>query len=108
MPVRSIITSPANGAKFAAGTKELKLRGASWAGDLTVKAVDVSTDFGATWQRAKLEKPKNKYDWQRWTHTLKLTGDGYFEIWTRETDEKSTLQPQQAGIWNPQDYGRIA
>ena len=37
-----------------AGTKELKLRGASWAGDLTVKQVDVSTDFGATWQRAKL------------------------------------------------------
>ena len=38
MPVRSIITNPANGAKFAAGTKELKLRGASWAGDLTVQA----------------------------------------------------------------------
>ena len=55
MPVRSIITSPANGAKFAAGTKELKLRGASWAGDLTVKQVDVSTDFGASWQRATLE-----------------------------------------------------
>ena len=72
MPVRSIITSPANGAKFAAGTKELKLRGASWAGDLTVKQVDVSTDFGATWQRTKLEKPKNKYDWQRWTATVKL------------------------------------
>ena len=70
MPVRSIITNPANGAKFAAGTKELKLRGASWAGDLTVKQVDVSTDFGASWQRANLEKPKNKYDWQRWTATL--------------------------------------
>ncbi|MDO8874535.1 MAG: sulfite oxidase, partial [Pseudolabrys sp.] len=59
MPVRSIITNPANGAKLAAGTKEIKLRGASWAGDLTVKQVDVSTDFGASWQRANLEKPKN-------------------------------------------------
>ncbi len=37
MPVRSIITSPANGAKLAAGTKEVKLRGAAWAGDLTVR-----------------------------------------------------------------------
>ena len=45
MPVRSIITSPANGAKIAAGTKELQLRGASWAGDLTVKQVDISTRF---------------------------------------------------------------
>ena len=72
MPVRSIITSPANGAKIAAGTKELKLRGASWAGDLTVKQVDISTDFGATWQKTTLGKPKNKFDWQRWTATVKL------------------------------------
>lgn len=105
MPVRSIITNPANGAKFAAGTKELKLRGASWAGDLTVKQVDVSTDFGASWQRANLEKPKNKFDWQRWTATLKLPTDGYFEIWTRATDSKGAMQPHLAGFWNPQGYG---
>jgi hypothetical protein len=105
MPVRSIITSPANGAKLAAGTKELKLRGASWAGDLTVKHVDVSTDFGATWQRTKLGKPKNKYDWQRWTADVKLPSDGYFEIWTRATDSGGTMQPHQAGFWNPQGYG---
>jgi sulfite oxidase len=105
MPVRSIITSPANGTKIAAGTKELKLRGASWAGDLTVKQVDISTDFGASWQRATLEKPKNKYDWQRWTATLKLPSDGYFEIWTRATDSKGVMQPHQAGLWNPQGYG---
>ena len=36
MPVRSIITNPANGAKLAAGTRDLKLRGAAWAGDFTV------------------------------------------------------------------------
>jgi sulfite oxidase len=105
MPVRSIITSPANGTKLAAGTKELKLRGASWAGDLTVKHVDVSTDFGATWQRTRLGKPKNKYDWQRWTADLKLPSDGYFEIWTRATDSSGTMQPHQAGFWNPQGYG---
>ena len=28
-------------------------------------------------------KPKNKYDWQRWTATVKLPSDGYYEIWTR-------------------------
>jgi sulfite oxidase len=105
MPVRSIITNPANGAKLAAGTKELKLRGASWAGDLTVKQVDISIDSGATWQRANLEKPKNKYDWQRWTANLKLPSDGYFEIWTRATDSKGVMQPHQAGLWNPQGYG---
>src|SRR5262245_22250787 len=32
MPVRSIITSPANGTKLAAGAREVELRGAAWAG----------------------------------------------------------------------------
>ena len=105
MPVRSIITSPADGAKIAAGTREVKLRGASWAGDLEVREVDVSTDYGATWHRAKLGKPTNKYDWQRWTATVKLPSDGYYEIWTRATDSRGVAQPHVAGNWNPQGYG---
>jgi len=105
MPVRSIITIPANGAKLAAGTKDVKLRGAAWAGDLTVKQVDVSVDFGANWTRAKVANPKNKYDWQRWTASVNLPSDGYFEIWTRATDSKGTMQPHVAGLWNPQGYG---
>jgi DMSO/TMAO reductase YedYZ molybdopterin-dependent catalytic subunit len=105
MPVRSLITSPANGAKLPAGTREVKLRGAAWAGDNTVRRVDVSIDFGATWRPAKLSKPKNRFDWQRWTATLKLPSDGYFEIWTRGTDSKGAMQPHQAGFWNPQGYG---
>ena len=72
MPVRSIITSPANGTKLPAGTREVKLRGASWAGDFTVRRVDISTDYGATWHSTKLEKGKNQYDWQRWTGSVKL------------------------------------
>jgi DMSO/TMAO reductase YedYZ molybdopterin-dependent catalytic subunit len=105
MPVRSIITNPADGTKLAAGTREVKLRGASWAGDFDVKQVDVSTDYGATWQRAQLAKPKNKYDWQRWTATVKLPSDGYYEIWTRGTDSRGVSQPHVAGFWNPQGYG---
>jgi sulfite oxidase len=105
MPVRSIITNPANGTKLAAGTKELKLRGASWAGDHTVKGVDVSIDFGASWQKANLAQPKNRYDWQRWTATIKLPSDGYYEVWARATDSRGKSQPHIAGDWNPQGYG---
>jgi DMSO/TMAO reductase YedYZ molybdopterin-dependent catalytic subunit len=105
MPVRSIITSPANGAKLPAGTKDIQLRGAAWAGDHTVRDVHVSIDFGATWQKVNIAKPKNKYDWQRWTATLKLPSDGYYEIWTRGTDSRGLMQPHLAGFWNPQGYG---
>jgi sulfite oxidase len=105
MPVRGIITSPANGTKLAAGTRELKLRGAAWAGDLEVRRVDLSTDYGATWKQANLSKPKNRYDWQRWTATLKLPSDGYYEVWVRATDSSGKSQPHVAGNWNPQGYG---
>jgi DMSO/TMAO reductase YedYZ molybdopterin-dependent catalytic subunit len=105
MPVRSIITSPANGVSFGKEVREVKLRGAAWAGDLTVRQVDVSIDYGATWQTAQLEGPKNPYDWQRWTATARLPSEGYYEIWTRATDSKGIMQPHTAGNWNPQGYG---
>ena len=105
MPVRSIISNPANGTKHAAGTRGLNLRGAAWAGDYTVRQVDVSIDYGATWQRMNVSKPKNPYDWQRWTGAVKLPSDGYFEIWTRATDSRGIMQPHVAGNWNPQGYG---
>jgi hypothetical protein len=103
--VRSIITSPMNGTSFGKDVREVKLRGAAWAGDLTVRRVDVSIDFGATWKQAKLSAPKNPYDWQRWTATVKLPSEGYYEIWTRATDSRGVMQPHVAGNWNPQGYG---
>jgi DMSO/TMAO reductase YedYZ molybdopterin-dependent catalytic subunit len=105
MPVRAIITDPANGTKLAPGTREIALRGAAWAGDLTVKAVHVSTDFGATWQPAEVGKPRNRFDWQRWTARIKLPSDGYFEVWARGTDSEDRMQPHAAPNWNPQGYG---
>jgi hypothetical protein len=53
----------------------------------------------------KLGQAEDKYDWQRWTATVKLPSDGYFEIWARATDSKGAMQPHQAGFWNPQGYG---
>jgi sulfite oxidase len=105
MPVRSIITSPASGAKLPAGTREVGLRGAAWAGDQTVARVDISIDYGATWRPTALQPPKNRFDWQRWTAVVRLPSDGYFEIWSRATDSNGVMQPHAAGNWNPQGYG---
>jgi DMSO/TMAO reductase YedYZ molybdopterin-dependent catalytic subunit len=105
MPVRSIITNPANGTKLPAGSREVALRGASWAGDYTVKQVDVSIDYGATWQAVQLQQPKNPYDWQRWTALVRFPSEGYYEIWSRATDSRGVMQPHVVGNWNPQGYG---
>ncbi|MFN3938851.1 MAG: sulfite oxidase [Gemmobacter sp.] len=105
MPVRSIVSSPANGTRLPAGTRQIALRGAAWNGDSGIAAVHVSTDFGATWHATRLEEPRNRYDWRRWTAEIAVPTDGYYEIWSRATDETGTMQPHVAGNWNPQGYG---
>lgn len=105
MPVRGIVTNPANGTKLAAGTRDVGVRGAAWAGEVDVARVDISIDFGATWQPVTLAPPKNRYDWRRWTGSVKLPSDGYYEIWLRATDSEGKAQPHIAGSWNPQGYG---
>ena len=105
LPVRSIITSPADGTRLPAGSRTLDVRGAAWAGELSVRAVDLSLDHGATWQRTTLGEQRNPYDWQRWTATVALPSDGYFEICARATDSNGTMQPYAVGSWNPGGYG---
>ena len=105
MPVRSVITSPGNGGKFAAGTRDIALRGAAWAGDNVVETVDVSIDYGSSWKPAKITPPRNRYDWQRWSAAAKLPSDGYYEVWVRATDNRGNRQPHITGNWNPQGYG---
>lgn len=105
MPVRSIISRPADEARFAAGTRVVDLRGAAWAGDHTVARVDLSIDGGATWQAADLAPLRNSHDWQRWTASLTFPSDGYFEILARATDSRGVMQPYKVANWNPHGYG---
>lgn len=101
MPVKSLITSPAGGAQ--SGKRSFDVRGHAWAGDTTIDAVDISYDFGATWQKATLDRPSNKGAWQQWRTTVDLPEAGYYEIWARATDANGRMQPF-AIDWNPKGY----
>ncbi len=103
MPVKSIVTFPRTGENREAG-KPFEVRGKAWAGDLKVKKMQVSIDFGATWQDAKLEKPVNKLAWQKWSATVSLPIDGYYEVWARATDSNGKAQPMVLPGWNPRGY----
>jgi DMSO/TMAO reductase YedYZ molybdopterin-dependent catalytic subunit len=105
MPVRSIISSPANGTTFPAETRKLSLRGAAWNGERGVAATHVSIDFGATWREVVMAAPRNRFDWCRWTADIDVPSDGYYEIWSRATDSDGNMQTHVAGNWNPQGYG---
>jgi hypothetical protein len=103
--VRSILSSHAHGTRLPAGTRTLDLRGAAWAGDLTVRAQHVSVDFGQTWQEMQLSAPANRHAWQRWQGRVTLPSDGYYELWYRATDSQGRMQPHAPANWNPQGYG---
>ncbi|MBF9233016.1 sulfite oxidase [Microvirga alba] len=105
MPVRSIISTPADGSVYPAGTRAITVRGAAWAGDDAVARVDLSVDGGTTWIAAAMQPPRNRYDWVRWTATLRLPGDGYYEISARATDAQGRAQPVRPTNWNPNGYG---
>jgi len=103
MPVKSLITYPKSGVLVEVGSK-FEVRGHAWAGDLGVKEVFVSIDFGATWQKANLKKAPNKNAWQRFSTTVSLPKKGYYEIWARAVDSKGISQPMVLPGWNPRGY----
>ena len=103
MPVKSVITSPKSGAILDKG-RTLELRGHAWAGDLSVKRMEVSIDFGASWQAADLKPAHNRLAWQRWTANVKFPETGYYEVWARATDSSGRSQPMVVPGWNPKGY----
>ena len=101
MPVKSLITTPRTG--LSINGRSLTVAGHAWAGDNEVARVDVSIDFGASWQQAVLGRPANRYAWQRWSAKLEFPQRGYYEVWARATDDKGVSQPF-AVAWNPKGY----
>ncbi len=103
MPVKSLITRPKTGLETALGAP-LAVRGHAWAGDRAVGAVDVSIDFGASWQRAQLAAAANAGSWQTWNTEVSFPQTGYYEIWARATDDAGLMQPMVVPGWNPRGY----
>lgn len=100
MPVKSLITFPANAAEIG---RETQVRGHAWSGDRRIDRLDISIDFGATWQQAELDAPANDGAWQNWRSNVKFPQAGYYEVWARATDSGGVSQPF-AIDWNPKGY----
>ena len=103
MPVKSLITFPKSGIDHDLG-ESLAVRGHAWAGDLEVDELYISIDFGATWRRARLDKPANRLAWQHWQTRVEFPEPGYYEVWARAVDERGTSQPVVLPGWNPRGY----
>ncbi len=103
MPVKSVITFPKSGVNQPQAAP-LTVRGHAWAGELEVAEVQISIDFGASWQKTRLTPPVNRYAWQHWTTEVSLPKKGYYEVWARAVDKEGHAQPMVLPGWNPKGY----
>ena len=101
-PIKSIITSPAPNAVFQRNQR-ITVRGRTWVGEGQVDRVEISTDEGNTWQRARLQKNADRFAWRTFTHEFQPGNYGYVTILARAWDDRGNAQPMLA-TWNPLGY----
>ena len=91
MDVKSIITYPAHPVRL--GRHEwVQIAGIAWSGRGKITRVDVSTDGGATWIAAELQKPILSKAHTRFTRMWRWTGEPA-TLLSRATDETGATQP---------------
>ena len=81
------------GAQVPAGHTTV-LRGRSWSADGAIRHVDVSTDGGQRWRRARPYGPATA--WQRWELDWRPPAAGNYELLARATDVRGNTQPDIA------------
>ena len=93
MPVKSIVTFPANGEETALTTE---VRGHAWVGDRTVEKLEVSIDFGATLAEAELDDPVNRGAWQNWRTNVDFPQAGITRSGRGRPIAKASLSPMRS------------
>jgi DMSO/TMAO reductase YedYZ molybdopterin-dependent catalytic subunit len=69
------------------------LHGRSWSGRRAVRRVEVSTDGGASWHRARTRGPAEATGWLRWELPWRPEGTGPRTLMARATDATGMTQP---------------
>lgn len=101
LEVKSIITSPLEESKIS--SDKVLIKGYAWTGEATIKKVEVSTDGGKTWEKAKITRGEGRYVWCRWEYEWKPPKPGYYTLMCRATDSKGRSQPY-IPFWNQDGY----
>ncbi|GHI26735.1 sulfite oxidase [Streptomyces hydrogenans] len=80
-----------------------RLTGRAWSAYAPVRAVDVSTDGGASWRPARLHDGPRRGAWVRWSLPWRPERPGPATLLTRTTDAAGNTQPDRA-VHNTQGY----
>lgn len=101
LEVKSIITNPHNESKLS--SEKILIKGYAWTGEGYIKKVEVSTDGGKTWQRAKIVRNEGKYVWCSWEFEWRPPQKGYYTLMSKTTDNRGRTQPF-IPYWNQDGY----
>ncbi len=91
LDVHSVIVRPAEGDALAAGPQAIE--GWAWSA-WEVRAVDVSTDGGTTWQAARLGARESGHAWQPFSLAWNAEAPGRYQLHARATDVRQRVQPR--------------
>ena len=69
------------------------LQGRSWSPGARIARVEVSTDGGQRWKRARLTHARPDAAWQRWTIDWRPERPGTYQLLARATDSRGVTQP---------------
>lgn len=102
-PIRSFVTSHANGDTIRAG-RATEVKGIAFTGGGALARVMVSGDGGATWAEARLGEDLGRYSFREWRAALTLPkGDRAIQVRAFAADgETQPLEP----LWQPAGYMR--
>ena len=101
-PVKSIITAPAPNARFKGGSR-ITVTGRAWVGRGEVDRVEISTDEGRSWQRARLQSGGDPYAWKPFSFEFEPERFGFVTVMARAWDDRNNVQPA-IPYWNPLGY----
>ena len=100
--VNSLITSPADGARIAAG-RRTSISGIAWDGGYGISTVEVSADDGKTWSEAALGEDPGKFAFRTWSHEFTPKRRGKLAVTARATNKIGQTQTREL-IQNPAGY----
>jgi DMSO/TMAO reductase YedYZ molybdopterin-dependent catalytic subunit len=102
--VKSLITSPVEGARVPVG--RLRVAGQAWSGTGSggIRSVEVSADGGHGWLAARLVGREHPAAWRSWEADVELRQVGPQRVMARATDRSGATQPVTA-VANPGGYG---
>jgi DMSO/TMAO reductase YedYZ molybdopterin-dependent catalytic subunit len=102
MVVNSLITSLAQGQRFAGGAP-VPVRGIAWDGGYGIRRVDVSIDEGRSWERAELGADSGRFSFRPWQFIFRPRAKGSVTVMARASNAQGTTQTEEL-IFNGPGY----